>query len=65
MFSSIVLRLVARRWRGQIERAEAELFTGLDNVVMFAPPEKVALEQVAILRRIEKGLSATVPAPRS
>jgi hypothetical protein len=62
VFSSIILRLVARRWRLQIERAEAELFTGLDSVVMFAPPEKVALEQVAILRRIETSLAGAASA---
>ncbi len=66
VFSSIILRLVARRWRTQIERAEAEFFTSLDSVVVFAPPEKVALEQVAILRRIETSLAGSgvaAPAP--
>ena len=63
VLSSIILRLVARRWRRQIERAEAELFTGLDNLVIFAPPEKVALEQVAILRRIESALAGSGPSP--
>jgi hypothetical protein len=65
VFSSIILRLVARRWRSQIERAEAEFFTGLDSVVLFAPPEKVALEQVAILRRIEARGAAPAADPLS
>jgi hypothetical protein len=58
--SSIILRLVARRWRQRIERAEAEFFSALDSVVVFAPPEKVALEQAAVLRRIEAALTASV-----
>jgi hypothetical protein len=65
--SSIILRLTARQWRLRIERVEAEFFAALDGVVIFAPPEKVALEQAAVLRRIEAALTApaqqrTVPA---
>ncbi len=58
--SSIILRLVARQWRHKIEWAEAEFFAALDGVVFFSPPEKVAIEQSAILRRIEAALTAGV-----
>jgi hypothetical protein len=58
VLSSIILRLFARRWRQRIERAEAEFFSALDSLVVFAPPEKVALEQAAVLRRIEAALTA-------
>jgi hypothetical protein len=64
VLSSIILRLVARQWRTRIERAEAEFFAALDSVVVYAPPEKVALEQAAVLRRIEAALTAgAVPRP--
>ena len=58
VFSSILLRLVARHWRNRIEQTEADFFSALDSVVVYAPPEKVALEQAAVLRRIEAALTS-------
>jgi hypothetical protein len=63
VLASIILRLVARRRRQAIEAMEAHLFALLDACVRFAPPEKVMLEQLAALRRIEAALGrATTPA---
>ena len=56
VFASIVLRLVARRRRHALEALEAHLFALLDACVRFAPPEKVMLEQLAVLNRIEAAL---------
>lgn len=66
VFASIVLRLVARRRRHALEALEAHLFALLDACVRFAPPEKVMLEQLAVLNRIEAVLGrAPADAPRA
>ncbi|MBI1683313.1 hypothetical protein [Caulobacter hibisci] len=57
VLGSIVLRLVARRRRQAIESLEAHFFALLDGCVRFAPPEKVMLEQLAVLTRIETALA--------
>ncbi|MFT3997438.1 MAG: hypothetical protein QM667_08525 [Asticcacaulis sp.] len=54
---SIILRIVARFWRKAIESAEAGLFVTLDSCVGFMPPEKVSLEQLKSLKRLEDTLS--------
>ncbi len=61
VFGSIILRLVARRRRHVIEAQEAHFFALLDGCVRFAPPEKVMLEQLAVLSRIEAALGAGAP----
>jgi hypothetical protein len=63
VLGSIILRLVARRRRQSIETLEAHFFAMLDGCVRFAPPEKVMLEQLAVLSRIEAALGAGA-APR-
>lgn len=55
--SSIILRIVARRRRDKIEALEADLFQSLDASVEFSPPERVMMEQLSILQRIEAALS--------
>ena len=66
VLASIILRLVARRRRHALEALEAHLFALLDACVRFAPPEKVMLEQLAVLNRIEAALSrAPADAPRA
>jgi hypothetical protein len=62
VLSSIILRLVARRRRNQIEALEADLFQGLDASVEFSPPERVMMEQLAILQRIETTLAGAAGA---
>ena len=61
VFSSILLRMVARRWRDRIAHHEADFFATLDGLVIFSPPERVAQEQLAILRRIEITLGGRAP----
>lgn len=66
VLASIILRLAARRRRHVIEAAEAHFFALLDGCVRFAPPEKVMLEQLAVLARIEAALvGRPTPAPRA
>ncbi|CAN5290078.1 hypothetical protein BH10PSE4_BH10PSE4_08910 [soil metagenome] len=67
VLASIILRLAARRRRQSIEGLEAHFFALLDACVRFAPPEKVMLEQLAVLSRIEAALarSDATPAPRA
>ncbi len=57
VLASIILRLAARRRRQLIEAQEAHFFALLDACVRFAPPEKVMLEQLAVLGRIEAALA--------
>ncbi len=57
VLASIILRLAARRRRHAIEALEAHFFALLDACVRFAPPEKVMLEQLAVLSRIETALA--------
>ncbi|KQZ29880.1 hypothetical protein [Caulobacter sp. Root1472] len=57
VLASIILRLVAYRRRQAIEHLEAHFFALLDACVRFAPPEKVMLEQLAVLTRIEVALA--------
>jgi hypothetical protein len=61
VLASIILRLAARRRRHAIEALEAHFFALLDACVRFAPPEKVMLEQLAVLGRIEAALAAAAP----
>jgi hypothetical protein len=68
VLASIILRLVARHRRHDIESLEAHFFALLDGCVRFAPPEKVMLEQLAVLNRIETllaGQSSATTAPRA
>ncbi|MFN3805962.1 hypothetical protein [Asticcacaulis sp.] len=58
VLSSIFLRLFARSRRRAIQTAEAELFVMLDSCLNFMPTEKVALEQLKALQRIEASLAA-------
>jgi len=53
VLSSIVLRVVARFRRKRLERLEASLFESMDAMVEFTPPEKVMMEQLKTLRRLE------------
>jgi len=64
VLASIILRLAARRRRQAIEIQEAHLFALLDACVRFAPPEKVMLEQLAMLGRIEAALTGKAAASR-
>lgn len=65
VLASIILRLAARRRRQTIEGLEAHFFALLDACVRFAPPEKVMLEQLSVLARIEAALAGRpVPASR-
>lgn len=57
VLASIILRLAARRRRHAIEALEAHFFALLDACVRFAPPEKVMLEQLTVLGRIEAALA--------
>jgi hypothetical protein len=57
ILGSIILRFVARRRRLKIETLQADLFESLDVLVEFAPPERVMIEQLAVLRRLESRLS--------
>jgi len=53
VLASIVLRVVARFRRQRIRQLETSYFTSLDACVVYMPPEKVALEQMNALHRIE------------
>jgi hypothetical protein len=64
VLASIILRLAARRRRQVIEQLEAHFFALIDACVRFAPPEKVMLEQLAVLGRIEAALAGKAPAAR-
>lgn len=64
VLASIILRLAARRRRHAIEAQEAHFFALLDACVRFAPPEKVMLEQLAVLGRIEAALTRVAASPR-
>ena len=65
VLASIILRLAARRRRQVIEGLEAHFFALLDACVRFAPPEKVMLEQLAVLGRIEAALAGAKLTPRT
>lgn len=64
VLASIILRLAARRRRQAIEAREAHFFALLDACVRFAPPEKVMLEQLTVLGRIEAALARAAASPR-
>lgn len=57
VLGSIILRVVARYRRARIEALEADMFQALDAAVEFAPPERVMIEQLAVLRRLEAALA--------
>lgn len=63
VLGSIILRVVARRRRLKIEELQAEFFDWLDSSVAFAPPERVMIEQLAVLRRLEARLNLSPEAP--
>ncbi len=56
VLASIVLRVVARLRRRRVAQLETAFFTALDACVVYMPPEKVALEQMRALHRIETAL---------
>ena len=56
VLASIVLRIVARLRRRRITQLESGFFAALDACVVYMPPEKVALEQMKALHRIETAL---------
>ncbi len=58
VLASIILRVVARFRRKRIQSLEASLFETLDACVRFMPPEKVMLEQLKSLKRLELAFSA-------
>ncbi len=58
VLASIVLRVVARFRRRRIRQLETAFFTALDACVVYMPPEKVAMEQMNALHRIETALEA-------
>ncbi|MDI7774590.1 hypothetical protein [Asticcacaulis sp. EMRT-3] len=55
--ASIILRIVARLRRKRIAALEAMMFEALDACVQFLPPEKVMVEQLRTLGRIEQALT--------
>lgn len=57
VFSSILLRVIARLRRRRIEALQADLFASLDASVEFSPPERIMFDQLAVLRRIEARLA--------
>ncbi len=59
VLASIVLRVVARFRRQRIRQLETSFFTALDACVVYMPPEKVALEQMRALHRIETALEGS------
>ncbi|MDC7682909.1 hypothetical protein PQU92_06455 [Asticcacaulis sp. BYS171W] len=59
VLASIILRVVARFRRKSIESVEASLFVTLDGCVTFMPPEKVSLEQLKSLKRLEIALASS------
>lgn len=63
VLASIILRIVARFRRKRIEMLEATLFESLDAVVEFTPPQKVMLEQLKTLRKLESALTPTALRP--
>jgi hypothetical protein len=56
VLASLILRIVARFRRQRIAALEAYIFHGLDEQVRFAPAEKVLLEQLKALNRLETAL---------
>lgn len=57
VLASIILRIVARLRRKRIEAMAAGFFESLDACVQFMPPEKVILEQLKSLKRVETALT--------
>lgn len=57
VLGSIILRVTARFWRKAIETEARQVFSLLDNAVLFMPPEKALLEQLRSLNRIESALT--------
>lgn len=56
VLASLILRIVARFRRKRIAALEAFIYQGLDAQVRFAPAEKVLLEQLKALHRLEVAL---------
>ena len=52
---------LAAGWRLAGMGLRADFFAALDGLVVFAPPERIAQEQLSILRRIEGALRANAP----
>lgn len=61
VLASVMLRIVARFRRKRIRAAEDSLFAQLDGCVRYLPPEKVMVEQLNALDRIEAALSSQAP----
>lgn len=61
VLGSIILRLIARRWRIKVNGLAMDLYGLLDDAVEYAPPEKMMIEQMAVLRRLEAALAQRVP----
>ena len=61
VLASIILRVVARYRRRHIESLEARFFEALDACVQFMPPEKVMVQQLQSLKRMEASLSHLAP----
>ncbi len=59
--SSLVLRIVGRRWRASLEQEEDQLSEALDACVRHVSPQSVALLQLQELQRL---VSALAPAAR-
>lgn len=55
--SSLLLRIVGRRWRDRLDRAEDELCEALDACVVHLSPQRVALMQLDELRRLNARLA--------
>ena len=62
--SSLMLRIVGRRWRDALEGYEAELCEALDACVTHISPQSVALQQLQELRRLTAMLTPAGAAPR-
>ncbi len=57
VLASIILRIAARIRRKRLQAAQASLYEALDACVRLIPPERLMLEQLQSLRRIEAALT--------
>lgn len=61
VLTSIVLRVVARSWRKRIDGLEEDLFATLDASVDLLSPQRVMVDQLRTLSRIEEALAKLEP----
>lgn len=61
VLTSIILRVIARRRRRAIEWLEEDLFATLDSCVDLLSPQRVMVDQLRTLARIEEALSKLEP----